>query len=1078
MGRNTKKKKKGGHGGGGRRSKALKDHSCGAGDDGELLEEEITALCAIYQEDCKIVSDSPPQIIIKIRPYLKDKGNEDVDISALLSVRCLPGYPYKRPKLEIVPEEGLTKNDADKLLSLLHDQANSNAQEGRVMIHNLVEAAQEFLSGIKPLAPDPLLLASQDHTISKSTSFVYGFLDLFSGCGVSWQWGIAVDDNMGINSSLMSHPRDGSRVGYGIQEMKLDKITRSFASLDTKQDPWGSAITKLDTLEEESEDNNKLISTTNSQRSLTQDSVGDDVKGEDVSCDQFEVEDDDDDVDFGTEIRDSMSSSFIDHNQTSQDIRKDLLMVHLLRLVCASKGAIADSLPEITNELCSLGIFSEYTRDLASKPSLIFNKTFDSVFYQNMVSSSLSQFWKSTLDLGGSSTSSPSSRYLNDFEELRSIGQGGFGHVVLCKNKLDGRHYAVKKVRLKDKNLPVDDRILREVATLSRLQHQHVVRYYQAWFETGVADSCDDSLWGSGTVVSSSLSHKVVNSADVEKESKLESTYLYIQMEYCPRTLRQVFESYNHFDEELAWHWFRQIVEGLAHIHGQGIIHRDLTPNNIFFDARNDIKIGDFGLAKFLKLEQLDHDSTLPLDSTGFSVDGTGQVGTYLYTAPEIEQGWPKINEKVDMYSLGVVFFELWHPFGTAMERQVILFDLKQKGELPSSWVDQFRDQETLMRKLMSPNPSDRPSAVDLLKSAFPRSMESELLDNILRTMHTSENNSVYDKVVSAIFDEEVLEKSIPYQDMGIFRRGRNDTSAIQYLDSNTKLRDYVVEFTREVFRLHCAKHLEFTSMRLLDDCPNFSRNTIKLLTSGGDLIELCHELRLPFVCWFCKNLLLDREFQSQRESSFKRYDVSHVYRRSVGHSPPNRYAQGDFDIIRGASALTEAEITKVTLDITTHFFHPDECHIHVNHGKLLDAIWSWAGIEPMQRQKVAEVLSMMVPLRPQSSERELKWVEIRRQLLQELNLAEVVVNRLRTVGLRFCGPADQALPRLRGALPVDKYTRKALDELSNLFIYLRVWMIEKHVYIDPLMPPTESYHRDLFFQYVSLERTFGRGLR
>lgn len=43
---------------------------------------------------------------------------------------------------------------------------------------------------------------------------------------------------------------------------------------------------------------------------------------------------------------------------------------------------------------------------------------------------------------------------------------------------------------------------------------------------------------------------------------------------------------------------FRQIVEGLAHIHGQGIIHRDLTPNNIFFDARNDIKIGDFGLGK------------------------------------------------------------------------------------------------------------------------------------------------------------------------------------------------------------------------------------------------------------------------------------------------------------------------------------------------------------------------------------------------------------------------------------------------------------------------------------------------
>ncbi|CAK9172608.1 unnamed protein product, partial [Ilex paraguariensis] len=82
-----------------------------------------------------------------------------------------------------------------------------------------------------------------------------------------------------------------------------------------------------------------------------------------------------------------------------------------------------------------------------------------------------------------------------------------------------------------------------------------------------------------------------------------------------------------------------------------------------------------------------------------------------------------------------------------------------------------------------------------------------------------------------------------------------------------------------------------------------------------------------------------------------------------------------------------------------------------------------------------------------------------------ELNLPEAAVNRLQTVGLRFCGVADQALPRLRGALPADKPARKALDELADLFSYLRVWKINKHVFIDALMPPTESYHRDLFFQ-------------
>ncbi|KAF7824321.1 eIF-2-alpha kinase GCN2 isoform X3 [Senna tora] len=260
--------------------------------------------------------------------------------------------------------------------------------------------------------------------------------------------------------------------------------------------------------------------------------------------------------------------------------------------------------------------------------------------------------------------------------------------------------------------------------------HQHVVRYYQAWFETGVADSNGDATWGSRTPMSSSFSFKASSFPDaLGNENQLESTYLYIQMEYCPRTLRQVFESYTHFDKELAWHLFRQIVEGLAHIHGQGIIHRDLTPSNIFFDARNDIKIGDFGLAKFLKLEQLDQDPGHPTDITGVSIDGTGQVGTYFYTAPEIEQGWPKIDEKVDMYSLGVVFFELWHPFGTAMERHVVLTDLKQKGELPSTWVAKFPEQAALLRKLMSPSPSDRLSATELLQCVFPPRMESELLD-------------------------------------------------------------------------------------------------------------------------------------------------------------------------------------------------------------------------------------------------------------------------------------------------------------------------------------------------------------
>ena len=50
-------------------------------------------------------------------------------------------------------------------------------------------------------------------------------------------------------------------------------------------------------------------------------------------------------------------------------------------------------------------------------------------------------------------------------------------------------------------------------------------------------------------------------------------------------------------DGDRVWRLFREIVEGLVHIHQQGMIHRDLKPVNIFLDSNDHVKIGDFGLA-------------------------------------------------------------------------------------------------------------------------------------------------------------------------------------------------------------------------------------------------------------------------------------------------------------------------------------------------------------------------------------------------------------------------------------------------------------------------------------------------
>ncbi|KAG0458554.1 hypothetical protein HPP92_023711 [Vanilla planifolia] len=527
-------------------------------------------------------------------------------------------------------------------------------------------------------------------------------------------------------------------------------------------------------------------------------------------------------------------------------------------------------------------------------------------------------------------------------------------------------------------------------------------------------------------------------------------------MEYCPRTLRQDFETHaTSFDKEYTWHLFRQIVEGLAHIHGQGIIHRDLTPSNIFFDARNDIKIGDFGLAKFLKLEQLDHDQFFSNETAGVSMDGTGQVGTYFYTAPEIEQRWPQINEKVDMYSLGVVFFELWHPFATVMERHVILSDLKQKGVFPSSWVSKFPKQSAILQRLMSQSPADRPSAIELLQHDLPPRMEDELLNDILRALQSSDDSYVYDRVVSSIFDMKRLVMMTHHLENSSSKMIRDEPSFLQYTEVDTELQDNVIEVTKDVFRQHGAKRLEVVPMRILCGHQPINRKTVKLLTVGGDMLELCHELRTPFVNWVVVNQVF----------SFKRYEINRVYRRAVGHSTPNHFYQGDFDIIGGSSPLTEAEAVKVVMDLATKFF-PSKCNrcSFKSYPSFARDLVLGRSLKRV-RQSVAELLSLIVSSPPQSTKRKSNWGFIRRQLLQDLHLAEAVVDRLQTADLRFCGSADNALARLRGAVFPDKLACKALEELSTMVSYLRTWSIVNNVWIDVLMPPTEVYYSGIHFQ-------------
>lgn len=88
-----------------------------------------------------------------------------------------------------------------------------------------------------------------------------------------------------------------------------------------------------------------------------------------------------------------------------------------------------------------------------------------------------------------------------------------------------------------------------------------------------------------------------------------------------------------------------QVCEALAYIHGHGLVHRDLKPSNIMVDDDRQVRLMDFGLAKFLA------------DDAGLTADGR-MVGTFRYMSPEQILGEP-LDARTDLYSLGVILYEL-----------------------------------------------------------------------------------------------------------------------------------------------------------------------------------------------------------------------------------------------------------------------------------------------------------------------------------------------------------------------------------------------------------------------------------
>ncbi|RVE44218.1 hypothetical protein evm_011117 [Chilo suppressalis] len=144
--------------------------------------------------------------------------------------------------------------------------------------------------------------------------------------------------------------------------------------------------------------------------------------------------------------------------------------------------------------------------------------------------------------------------------------------------------------------------------------------------------------------------------------------YLYIQMQLCRRDSLHDWLRHNRTPAARADKvkvLFSQIVSAVEYVHLAGLIHRDLKPSNIFFAPDGRVKVGDFGLVTAMADGSQDGEPTNDMDA---HARHTYRVGTHLYMSPEQLLG-RSYSYKVDIYSLGLILYELLEPFGTEAER-------------------------------------------------------------------------------------------------------------------------------------------------------------------------------------------------------------------------------------------------------------------------------------------------------------------------------------------------------------------------------------------------------------------------